>query len=160
MMMDKKNRRLALENKCPLKFLLIGSFQKANYLLSLRMGERRQADFEKLIRLPVSTTWPSNKATWVMSGFDLKMQIEPTDEQTEGEIIRSIIGELRTGLSLPLEQVPSFDRKVPAKRGEPTGSRGKQTTLLSAGPGWPQWWWPPWSEQAKKLKLSATRTGG
>jgi hypothetical protein len=83
---------------------LTGSFQKANYLLSPRTGARGQD--EKMIRLPVTTMWPSSKATWVMARFDLNVQIKPTCEQSENEIVRSIIGELRTGLALPLEQAP------------------------------------------------------
>jgi hypothetical protein len=100
---------------------LTGSFRKANHLLAQRRGEIGQQDFEKLVRLPAAATWPSNKATWVMSGFDLKMQIEPTDTMTEKEIIKSVITELRTGLALPLEQDPAFDRTVPDKGRAITG---------------------------------------
>jgi hypothetical protein len=96
---------------------LTSSFQKANYLLMPRKGEEGQPDYEKLIRLPAATTWPSNKATWVMTGYDLKMQIEPVSERAETEIISSIIAELRTGLALPLEQLPAFDQKVPVAGG-------------------------------------------
>jgi hypothetical protein len=50
---------------------LSSSFRLANYLLSPRMWEVGQPDYERLVRLPTSAKWPSNKACWVMSGFDL-----------------------------------------------------------------------------------------
>jgi hypothetical protein len=71
------------------------SFKLANYLLSPRMGEVGQADFERLVRLPTAAKWPS-VACWVMSGFDLPMSIHPATEGAEREIILSIISELRT----------------------------------------------------------------
>jgi hypothetical protein len=94
---------------------LTNSFKLANYLLSPRMGDDCQTDYERLMRLPMAAKWPSNKAIWVISSFDLPLAIHPTTEGAEREIILSIIGELRTGLALELDQFPSLDRKMPAR---------------------------------------------
>jgi hypothetical protein len=96
---------------------LTNSFKLANYLLAPRMGADCQTDYERLVRLPVAAKWPSNKASWVMSSFDLPLAIHPTTEGAEKEIIMSVINELRTGLALELDQSPSLDRKMPAKGG-------------------------------------------
>jgi hypothetical protein len=93
---------------------LTNSFKLSNHL-SPRMGDDCQTDYERLVRLPMAAKWPSNKAIWVMSSFELPLAIHPTTEGAEREIILSIIGELRTGLALELDQSPSLDRKMPAR---------------------------------------------
>jgi hypothetical protein len=91
---------------------LTASFQVANYLLSPRMGDNSQLDYERIVRLPGNTNWPSTKVSWLMAGFDLPVQIQPTLAITEQEIICSLISELRTGLALDLDPSPIFDRKA------------------------------------------------
>jgi hypothetical protein len=109
---------------------LTSSFKIANFLLNPKRGEEVQQDYEKLVRLPTSTTWPSAKVAWVMSGFDLPIQIQPTGEMAEKEIILSIINELRTGLAVDLDPAPTFDRMVPVDGG---GQAGPPTEYLILG---------------------------
>jgi hypothetical protein len=112
---------------------LTSSFKLASHLLLPRVGEEGQKDYERLVRLPDSTTWPASKIAWMMGGFDLKAQIEPTTEKAESEVIMSIINELRTGLALKLEKTPIFDRKVPVKDGGDGTDRKRGIDYLVIG---------------------------
>jgi uncharacterized membrane protein YgcG len=96
---------------------LSGSFQLANYLISPKVGEVGQVDYERVVRLPATTSWPSNKITWIMGGFGLKTQVQPISEQSEKDIICTMIGELRKGLALNLDVAPVFDRTLPVGDG-------------------------------------------
>jgi hypothetical protein len=89
----------------------------ANFLLSPKVGEVGQADYERLARMPTSTKWPATKATWIFSGYDLHQNIQPVSDIMEAEIIKLIIKDLRTGLALDLELSLSFDRMTPDKGG-------------------------------------------
>jgi hypothetical protein len=110
--------------------LLSGSFQLANYLISPKAGEMGQVDYEQVVRLPATSTWPANKSTWIMCGFGLKMQVQPISEKNEKEILCTMIGELRKGLALNLDMAPVFDRTVPVKDG---GGTTEKTDYLVIG---------------------------
>jgi hypothetical protein len=108
------------------KFLKTG-FQMANFLLQAKVGDVAQVYYERLARMPTSTKWPSTKATWIFSGYDLRQAIQPVSEIMEAEIIKLIIKGIRTGLALDLEVSPSFDRMAPVKGG---GQLAKTDYLL------------------------------
>jgi hypothetical protein len=97
--------------------LLTDSFQLANYLISPKAGEKRQIDYERVVRLPASPMGTAARTTWIMSGFGLKEQVQPISEIAEKEIIGKIISELRTGMALKLDTAPDLDRMVPVKVG-------------------------------------------
>jgi hypothetical protein len=113
---------------------LTASFQVANYLLSPRMGDDNQLDYERIVRLPVKTNWPSTKVSWLLAGYDLPTLIQPTLAIREQEIICSLISKLRTGLALDLDPNPIFDRKASVIDGKvASGQSSAKTEYLVIG---------------------------
>jgi hypothetical protein len=106
---------------------LTNSFNKALSEIIVSPRNDGQDNYMRQLRLPITSEWPATKATWNIDGESLVTKVKPTDAGTEAIIIMAMIDELKSGLDVDIDAIPSFDRVV---KKDNSGSLKKKKYLV------------------------------